>query len=71
MTDTDQREVLNDSCGPDDPGQDYIECPNCAAGRVYSLECDCCGWTDGQPLRDWSRRRKNRAAKDAGGEPDA
>lgn len=47
-----------DSWQPDDPGQDYIDCPNCAAGRIYSLECDMCGWEEGKHLRDWSYRRR-------------
>lgn len=34
--------ILNDG------EQDYIECPKCAAGRIYSLECDCCGYTDAE-----------------------
>jgi hypothetical protein len=50
-------QIKNDSCGPDDSGQDYTDCPNCAAGRIYALECDCCGWSEGQTLRDWSYRR--------------
>lgn len=42
---------------------EYIECPNCAAGRIYvpAAEydgCDCCGWSDGMPIRDWSHRRR-------------
>ena len=28
--------IKNDSCHPDDPGQFYIDCPNCAAGRITS-----------------------------------
>lgn len=32
-----------------DGEQDYAECPKCAAGRIYSLECDCCGYTDAEP----------------------
>lgn len=48
----------NDSCHPDDNGQDYIDCPNCACGRIYALECDCCGWSEGEPLRDYSYRKR-------------
>jgi hypothetical protein len=44
-------DLKNDSCHPDDPGQDYIDCPNCACGRIYSAECDYCGWAEGQALR--------------------
>lgn len=58
--------VKNDSCHPDDPGQDYIDCPDCAAGRIYSLECDCCGWEEGKPLRDWSYRSRADKEKGAG-----
>jgi len=52
-------QINNDSCGHDDSEQDYIDCPNCGAGRIYALECDSCGWSEGQPLRDWSYRRRN------------
>jgi len=41
--------IKNDSCHPEDSGQDYIDCPHCACGRIYSLECDCCGWVHGTP----------------------
>jgi hypothetical protein len=37
-----------------DGEQDYIDCPKCAAGRVYSLECDCCGWTQPKPASQMS-----------------
>jgi exodeoxyribonuclease-5 len=33
-------EIMNDG------EQDYLECPKCAAGHIYSLECDCCGYTE-------------------------
>ena len=56
--------IKNDSCHPDDPGQDYIDCPNCAAGRIYSLECDSCGWEEGKPLRDYSYRRRSKHQSD-------
>lgn len=32
-----------------DGEQDYTDCPNCVAGRIYALECDCCGYSDLEP----------------------
>ena len=57
------RVTINDTCGPDDPGQDYADCRNCGCGRIYELECDFCGWHEGQPLSDWSHpiRRKEQS----------
>lgn len=49
--------IRNDSCHPEDPGQDYIDCPHCGAGRIYSIECDCCGWKKGDPAPERRRRR--------------
>jgi hypothetical protein len=49
--------VKNDSCHPEDPGQDYIDCPHCGAGRIYAEECDCCGWKKGDPPPERRRRR--------------
>lgn len=51
--------VKNDSCHPEDPGQDYIDCPHCGAGRIYAEECDCCGWRKGDPAPERRRRARS------------